>query len=44
VERYSGYGEDEEDGYSRGRRIWVPGHYVEVPARVWLPGHWEERG
>ena len=44
MERYSGHGEDEEDGYSRGRRIWVPGRYEEIPARGWLPGHWEERG
>jgi hypothetical protein len=44
VERYSGYGEDEDDGYSRGRRVWIPGRYEDVPARVWLPGHWEERG
>jgi hypothetical protein len=44
VERYSGHGENEDDGYSRGRRVWVPGRYDEVPARVWLPGHWEERG
>jgi hypothetical protein len=41
VEGYSRYG---DDGYSRGGRVWVPGHYEDVPARVWLPGHWEERG
>jgi len=44
MERYSGHGEGEDDGSSRGRRAWVPGHYEDVPARVWLPGHWEERG
>ncbi len=44
VERYSGHGDDEDDGYSRGRRVWVPGRYEEVRMRVWLPGHWEERG
>lgn len=44
VERHEGHGEDEDDGYSRGRRVWIPGRYDEVPARVWLPGHWEERG
>lgn len=44
VERYSGHGENEGDGYSRGRRIWVAGRYEEAPARVWLPGYWEERG
>jgi hypothetical protein len=44
VERYSRYEEDEDDGDFRGRRVWVPGRYVEVPTRVWLPGHWEERG
>ena len=44
VERYAGHGEDEDDGYSRGRRVWIPGRYEDVPARVWLPGHWEERG
>jgi hypothetical protein len=44
VERYSGHGEDEDDGYSRGRRVWIPGRYEEVRTRVWLPGHWEERG
>jgi hypothetical protein len=44
VERYSGHGEDEDDGYSRGRRGWIPGRYEEVRTRVWLPGHWEERG
>jgi len=44
VERYSGHGEDEDDGYSRGRKVWIPGRYEEVRTRVWLPGHWEERG
>ena len=46
VERYSRQGEDDEDddGYSSGRRVWVPGRYEEVRTRVWLPGHWEERG
>jgi hypothetical protein len=44
MERYSGHGEDADDGYSRGRRVWIPGRYEDVPARVWLPGHWEERG
>jgi hypothetical protein len=44
VERYSGHGEDEDDGYSRDRRVWIPGRYEEVRTRVWLPGHWEERG
>ena len=44
VERYSGHGEGEDDGYSRGGRVWVPGRYEEVRRRVWLPGHWEERG
>ncbi len=44
AERYSGHGEDEDDGTSRGRRVWVPGRYEEVRTRVWLPGHWEERG
>jgi hypothetical protein len=45
-ERYSRRGEDDEDddGYSQGRRVWVPGRYEEVRTRVWLPGHWEERG
>ncbi len=46
VERDYRHGEDDEDddGYSRGRRVWVPGRYEETPTRVWLPGHWEERG
>jgi len=47
VERYSRHGDDDEDddgGYTRGRRVWVPGRYEEVRSRVWLPGHWEERG
>ena len=46
VERSSRHGEDDEDddGYSRGRKVWVPGRYDEVRTRVWLPGHWEERG
>jgi hypothetical protein len=44
VERHEGHGEDEDDGYSRGRRVWIPGRYEDVRVRVWLPGHWEERG
>ena len=41
VERYSGHGEGEDDGYSRGGRVWIPGRYEEGRVRVWLPGHWE---
>ena len=31
VERYAGHGEDEDDGYSRGRRVWIPGRYEDSP-------------